>query len=152
VKSSPMHDFFYVQSINMIPLVQFKDVISFDVYKRCENKSRKTYYSLIQESFLDYMYKAWFFSRSFHLKLSFFKIETCDLQKSFFLGTMWASSCSRCGHKTLLWGSFEWEIDVTFQIVGTYGQGNGLGPKGSSFAFKEHLLACNLVLGLNFLK
>ncbi len=36
----------------MIPLVQFKNVISPDVYKRCENKSKKTWYFLTQDGFL----------------------------------------------------------------------------------------------------
>jgi hypothetical protein len=35
----------------MIPLVKFKDVISPNVYKKCENKSRMALYSLMQESF-----------------------------------------------------------------------------------------------------
>jgi hypothetical protein len=42
VKPSLVHDFFHIQSIGMIPLVQFNDIISFDVYKRCENKSNNT--------------------------------------------------------------------------------------------------------------
>jgi len=38
----------------MIPLVEFKDVISPNVYKKCENKSKKTWYFLMQESFFYY--------------------------------------------------------------------------------------------------
>ncbi len=41
VKTSLVHDFLYIQNIKMIPLVQFKDVIFLDVYKRCENKFQK---------------------------------------------------------------------------------------------------------------
>ncbi len=55
IKLSMVHDFFHTQSIGVIPLVQFKDVINLDVYKRCENKSRKTWYFMMQEMFLDYM-------------------------------------------------------------------------------------------------
>jgi len=57
VKPSLVHDSFHIQNIEMIPLVQFKDVIFFNVYKRCENMSQKTWYYLTQESFFDYMYK-----------------------------------------------------------------------------------------------
>ncbi len=60
VKPSLVHDFFYIQNIEMIPLVQFKDVIFLDVYKICKNKSQKMWYSLTQESFFDYMYKVRF--------------------------------------------------------------------------------------------
>ncbi len=56
VKPSLVHDSFHIQNIEMIPLVQFKDVIFFDVYKRCENMSQKMWYYLTQESFVDYMY------------------------------------------------------------------------------------------------
>jgi hypothetical protein len=42
VKPSLVHDFFNIQSIGMIPLIQFKDVNSLNVYKKCENKSQKT--------------------------------------------------------------------------------------------------------------
>ncbi len=42
MKFSLVHDFFRIQNINMIPLVQFKDVININVYKRCEDKLRKT--------------------------------------------------------------------------------------------------------------
>jgi len=38
----------------MIPLVEFKDVISPNVYNKCENKSKKTWYFLMQESFFYY--------------------------------------------------------------------------------------------------
>ncbi len=71
VKPSLVHDFFHIQNIKMIPLVQFKDVIFLDVYKRCENKSEKMWYSLTQKSFFYYMYKVWF--------LADFSIWICQL-------------------------------------------------------------------------
>jgi hypothetical protein len=52
----------------MIPLVQFKDVIIPNVYKKCENMSRKTWYSLTQHSFFDYMYKCEGFLHTLQLK------------------------------------------------------------------------------------
>jgi hypothetical protein len=55
MKLTLVHDFFHIQSIGMIPLVQFKDVISPNVYKRCENKSNKTRYSLTQDFSFYYM-------------------------------------------------------------------------------------------------
>jgi hypothetical protein len=57
IKPSLVNDFFYIHNINMIPLIRFKDVINLDVYKRCEIKSRKIWYFLMQESFFYYMYK-----------------------------------------------------------------------------------------------
>ncbi len=41
IKPSLVHDFFCIQSINMIPFVQFKDVVNPYVYKRCENKLKE---------------------------------------------------------------------------------------------------------------
>jgi hypothetical protein len=37
-----IHEFFRIQSIGIIPLKQFQDVLPMDVYKRCQNKSQKT--------------------------------------------------------------------------------------------------------------
>jgi hypothetical protein len=42
VKLSIVHKFFHIQGIGINPLKQFKDVLPTDVYKKCENKSRKT--------------------------------------------------------------------------------------------------------------
>jgi hypothetical protein len=42
VKPNLVHDFFRIHNIGKIPLQQFKDVVSFDMYKKCENKSHKT--------------------------------------------------------------------------------------------------------------
>jgi hypothetical protein len=69
------------------------------------------------------MYKVWFL-----LNLPFEPInfsDWCDLHKSFIFGVMWAFNCNECGHKILLWRSSKWKIEVTFQIVGTNGQGDG---------------------------
>jgi hypothetical protein len=57
VKPSLVHDFFRIQSIDMIPLNQFKEVIPDEESKKCESKIKKTWYSLTQEAFFEYMYK-----------------------------------------------------------------------------------------------
>ncbi len=62
--------------------------------------------------------------------MSIFFIQTCELQKSFLLGATLTFNYNECHHKVLLWRSFEGEIQVNFQPVGTYGQGDGLGPEG----------------------
>ncbi len=42
VQSNLIHEFFQIQSIGIIPLEQFQDVLTMDVYKRCQSKSWKT--------------------------------------------------------------------------------------------------------------
>ncbi len=42
VKPSLVHNFFHIQSIGMIPLNQFKEVIPNEQYKESENKIKKT--------------------------------------------------------------------------------------------------------------
>jgi hypothetical protein len=91
----------------------------------------------MQESFFDYMYKVWFLSSLSIFIFQSFLIKTCDLQKSFLVVVTWVFDCNEHGCKALLWGSFGWEIEVTFQTVSTYGQGNGLGPKGSYFCLHK---------------
>ncbi len=44
---------------------------------------------------------------------------------------MWTFGCNGHPCKVILWGSFIWEIESTFQIVSIYGQGDGLGLEGS---------------------
>jgi hypothetical protein len=58
--------------LGIFPLVKFKDVISPDVYKRCENKSRKTWYSLMQEIIFGLYVQGLIFVQYFHLNLSIF--------------------------------------------------------------------------------
>jgi hypothetical protein len=38
MKPSLVHDFFHIQSIEIIPLHKFKEVIPNAQYKKCENK------------------------------------------------------------------------------------------------------------------
>jgi hypothetical protein len=45
VKPSLVHDFFHIQSIRMIPLQNFKEVILDAQYKKCENKIKRTWYN-----------------------------------------------------------------------------------------------------------
>jgi hypothetical protein len=69
VKSSLVHDFFHIQSIKMIPLHKFKEVISNVQYKKCKNKIKRTWYNFTQEVFFEYMYKVNFlnlFADEFH--------------------------------------------------------------------------------------
>ncbi len=56
VKPSLVHDFFHIQSIEMIPLHKF-EVIPNTQYKKCENKIKKIWYSLTQEAFFEFLYK-----------------------------------------------------------------------------------------------
>jgi hypothetical protein len=42
VKLSLVHDFFYIQSVKMIPFHKFKEVIPDAQYKKCDNKIKKT--------------------------------------------------------------------------------------------------------------
>ncbi len=46
MKTSLVHDFFHIQSIELIPLHKFKEVIPNVQYKKCENKFKKTWYNL----------------------------------------------------------------------------------------------------------
>jgi hypothetical protein len=80
-----VHDFFYIQSIGMIPLVQFKDVINPNVYKRCENKSKKTWYYLMQENVFDYIYKVWFFPSVSIWIFQIFRLRHLIFKNHFFL-------------------------------------------------------------------
>jgi hypothetical protein len=57
VKLSLVHDFFCIQSIGMILLHKFKEVILNAQYKKCKNKIKKTWYILMQETIFEYMYK-----------------------------------------------------------------------------------------------
>jgi hypothetical protein len=57
VMPSLVHDFFHIQSIKMIPLHKFKEVILDAQYKKCENKIKKTWYNLMHEAFFEFMYK-----------------------------------------------------------------------------------------------
>ncbi len=69
VKSSLVHDFFHIQSIKMIPLHKFKEVIPDVQYKKCKNKIKRTWYNFTQEVFFEYMYKVNFlnlFADEFH--------------------------------------------------------------------------------------
>jgi hypothetical protein len=50
VKPSLVDNFFRIQSIGMIPLNQFKEVILHEQYKKCKNKIKKTWYILTQEA------------------------------------------------------------------------------------------------------
>jgi hypothetical protein len=42
VRPSLVHEVFWIQSINIIPLKQFQNVLIMDVYKKCQNKPQKT--------------------------------------------------------------------------------------------------------------
>jgi hypothetical protein len=41
VRPSLVHEVFWIQSINIIPLKQFQNVLIMDVYKKCQNKPKK---------------------------------------------------------------------------------------------------------------
>jgi hypothetical protein len=71
-----MHNFFRIQSIGVIPLHQFKDVILEEQYKKCMGKIKKTWYSLTQEALVDYVYKVQISIQTFHaLKTLQFYLE-----------------------------------------------------------------------------
>jgi hypothetical protein len=55
VKPSLVHEFFCIQGIGIIPLKQFKDVLLIDVYKKCDNKLKKTWHSFTLVASFDYM-------------------------------------------------------------------------------------------------
>jgi hypothetical protein len=57
VKPNFIHDFVCIWNIDKIPLKQFKDVILLKVYKKCKIKYKKTWYSLMQKVFFEYIYK-----------------------------------------------------------------------------------------------
>jgi hypothetical protein len=50
-------NFSNIQFIGNIPLKQFQTIIPMDVFKKCQNKSHKTWHSLTLEAFFYYMYK-----------------------------------------------------------------------------------------------
>jgi hypothetical protein len=47
VKLSLVHDLFHIQSTKMIRLHKFKEVIPNAQYKKCKNKIKKIWYSLM---------------------------------------------------------------------------------------------------------
>jgi hypothetical protein len=57
MKSLLAHDFFHIQSIETIPFHKFNKVIPNAQYKKCENKIKKIWYSLMHEVFFEFMYK-----------------------------------------------------------------------------------------------
>jgi hypothetical protein len=57
VKPRLVHEFFKIQSIGIIPLEEFKEMLPAKVYKKCQSKSSKTWHSLNSEAFFEYMYK-----------------------------------------------------------------------------------------------
>jgi hypothetical protein len=77
VKPSLVHDFFYIQSIKMIPFHKFKEVIPNVQYKKCENKIKKTWYSFMREAFFEFMYKV--------ILAPFSRIVAYDFEPNFFL-------------------------------------------------------------------
>jgi hypothetical protein len=62
VKPSLVHNFFRIQSIGMIPLNQFKEVILHEQYKKCKNKIKTTWYILTYEAIFKYMYTVTFWN------------------------------------------------------------------------------------------
>jgi hypothetical protein len=60
MKPSLVHDFFYIQSIGMIPLHKFTEVILDAQYKKWKNGIKNTWYSLTHEVFFEFMYKVIF--------------------------------------------------------------------------------------------
>jgi hypothetical protein len=57
IKPNLVHEFFIIQSIGIIPLEQFKEVLPIEVYKKSRFKSCKTWHSLTSKAFFEYMYK-----------------------------------------------------------------------------------------------
>ncbi len=57
VRPNLIHEFFQINSIGIIPLEKFQEVLLANVYKKCQSKSWKTRHSLTFETFFDYMYK-----------------------------------------------------------------------------------------------
>jgi hypothetical protein len=51
IKPSLVHEFFKIQSIRIIPLEQFKEVLQAEVYKKCQFKSHKTWHFLTSKVF-----------------------------------------------------------------------------------------------------
>jgi hypothetical protein len=76
-----MHEFFWIQSIGIIPLEQFQEVLPTYVYKRCQSKFRKTWHSLTFEAFFDYMYKV---SQTLFLLILLLYFTSCLLLGSIF--------------------------------------------------------------------
>jgi hypothetical protein len=64
VKPNLVHELFWIQSIGIIPLEQFKEVLLAKVYKKCQSKSYKTLHSSTSKVFLEDMYKEWHISNS----------------------------------------------------------------------------------------
>jgi hypothetical protein len=55
IKPNFIHDFACIWNIKQIPFKQLKDVILLKVYKNCKMKYKKTWYSLIQKVFFEYI-------------------------------------------------------------------------------------------------
>lgn len=52
MKPPLIHEFFCIQSIELIPLQKFKEVILDAQYKKCKNNIKNPWYSLTHEAFL----------------------------------------------------------------------------------------------------
>jgi hypothetical protein len=56
VSTNLVHTLYRMQSIGTMPLTSFRKQLDPKSYKRCEEKSVETWYSLTRPIFLDYMY------------------------------------------------------------------------------------------------
>jgi hypothetical protein len=84
VSTNLVHTLYRMQSIGTMPLTSFKKQLDPRSYKRCEEKSVETWYSLTRPIFLDYMYSVSISSISyyvFNVYLSFIYITSiCTYQ------------------------------------------------------------------------
>jgi hypothetical protein len=153
VKPSLVHDFFWIKSIGKIQLEQFQNVLLVDVYKKCQNKSRKNWHSLTLDAFFEYMYKVWIilcnhiYSQFYFLALivphKFYhllslqrEISTIvDVVVKFFYEKIFDN-----GKRSTI-KLQEWMERVMDQVC-----------KDHYFEFCKHLPMCDLGLGPNFLK
>jgi hypothetical protein len=58
VTTNLVHTIYRMQSIGTMPLTSFRKQLDPKIYKRCEEKSVETWFSLTPPIFLDYMYSA----------------------------------------------------------------------------------------------
>lgn len=105
IKLSLVHDFFRIYSIGKIPLEKFQNVLPMDVYKKCQNKSKKTWHSLTTTTFFEYMYKvSILFSHSLTMQFNFLHNSITLLFQCFIIVL---TSCP-CSAKYLQWQMGQW--------------------------------------------
>lgn len=139
LKPNFVHEFFKIQLIGIIHLEQFKEVLQVNVYKKCQSKSYKSWYSLTSKAFFAYMYKAWHILDSPQdFAFPFFSI--CSSLFFFVLAVRDFSNSGRC-NQIILW-KIPWHLGLfTIEALRANGNNYGTCEEGSLFGLLRTLVS-----------